>query len=169
MSQRVPTRIWLVTLFCAVVLGIVPGIALPQNTITTAIPLLLGWLALPVWFALPGIDYVTHIPEWLGWLVRLYYPLAMLLAFACAYWTMRSTERRRKALLVVGSLACVSVLVSIPVSLFAPSLNSNGIISGSAGMILPVWLNLLFSAGLGWCIGCLLFRSKRRIIVASRA
>lgn len=167
MTQRIPTRIWLVTLFCAVVLGIVSGIALPQNTITIAIPLLFGWLALPVWFVMSGVDYLSHVPGWLVLLVRMYYPLSLLLSFACSYWTMRSTGRRRQALLVGGSLACVSALVTISVSLFAPSLNSNGLSSGSIGMILPVWLNLLFSAGLGWCIGCLLFRSKRKNIAAS--
>jgi hypothetical protein len=161
MSKRVPKSIWLVTLLIAVVLGILVGIALPQNALTTTIPLVFGWLLLPfVRWSSPGVDYVTHVPPWLLWLVIFYYPLVMLMASACAYWTLWSTGRRRQALLVVGLLACVSTLVCVPVSLGAPSLNSNGTFFALT-LILPVWLNLLFSAGLGWCIGCLIPKPKR--------
>ncbi|HLZ60233.1 MAG TPA: hypothetical protein VKR06_25055 [Ktedonosporobacter sp.] len=166
MSKRLPPSIWLVTLLIAVILGIVPGLALPQNALSTGIALLFGWLfllaSLP--FA-PGVDYVTHIPEWFAWLILLYYPFVLLMASVCAYWTMLLTGRKRQALLVVGLLAAATALVCIPVSLIAPSLNSNGT-SFTVGLILPVWLgvvaNLLVSAGLGWCIASLIPRSKHR-------
>jgi hypothetical protein len=164
MLKRVPKSIWLVTVLIAVVLGILVGIALPQNALTTTIPLIVGWLLLPfVRWPITGIDfvdYVTHVPAWLLWLIFFYYPFAMLMASVCAYWTLWSTGRKRQALQVVGLLACVSALVSIPVSLVAPSLNSNGTFFALV-LVIPVWLNLLFSAGLGWCIGCLIPKPKR--------
>jgi hypothetical protein len=122
----------------------------------------LGWLSLSFFLPFPPhVDDVTHVPVWFIGLVSLYYPLAMLMAGVCTYWMLRSTWRKRQALLFVGLLACVSILVGIPVSLIAPSLNSNGIsFAVTVSLILPVWLNLLFSAGLGWCIG-LIPRRKR--------
>jgi hypothetical protein len=164
MSQRMPKSLWLVTLLIAVVLGMIPGMALPQNTLTTAIPLLFGWLILPFVPFATGVD-PTHVPEWLKWLTFLYYPLAMLVMAACASWTVRSTGRRRQALLIVGVVASISTLVCIPVSMMAPSLNTNGIYNPvfvePIQSILPVWLNMLFSAGLGWCLGCLISRPTR--------
>lgn len=166
MSKHLPKSIWLVTLFSAVVLGIVSGIALPQNSLGTYYSFLLGWLFLLVSqpFA-PAVDPVTHIPAWFIWLIRFYYPFALLMSIVCAYWTLLLTGRKRQALLVVGLLVGVSALVCIPVSMIAPALNSNGT-SFALPLILPVWLgmlaNLLVSAGLGWCIASLIPRPKQR-------
>lgn len=186
MSKRVPTSIWLVTLLSGVVLGILLGIALPQNTIPIGLALILGWLVLPLVLSHPGVsppdvhsplgvDYVSLIPLWLQWLVLLYYPLAMLVASICAYWILWSTGKKGQALLAVGLLACVSTLVCVPVSLVAPSLTKNGtyfvlpdILRDTNAThfalleILAVWLNLLFSSGVGWCIACLIPKPKRR-------
>ncbi|WP_220198291.1 hypothetical protein [Ktedonospora formicarum] len=166
MSKRIPKSIWLITLFVAVVLGILVGIALPQNTFITLFPLVFGWVFLPsIGWSLPGVDEVTHVPQWFLWLVVFYYPLATLIASVCAYWTLWATENRRQALLVVGLFVCVSILVCVPVSLVAPSLNSNGTtFAVSLTTIIPVVLNLLFSAGLGWCIGWLIPKPKRGMI-----
>ncbi len=166
MSKRLPKFIWLVTLLIAVVLGIVPGLALPQNSLSTSIPFIFGWLFLLVSqpFA-PAVDTVTHVPAWFIWLIRFYYPFALLMASICAYWTLLRTGRKRQALLVVGLLGAATALVCIPVSMIAPSLNNNGT-SFTVGLILPVWLgvvaNLLVSAGLGWCIASLIPRPKQR-------
>ena len=169
MSKHVPKSIWLVTLLMAVILGIVAGIALPQNAFPT-LPIVVGWALLPFIFAAisggyimwPAVDSVSHVPVWLQWLVLLYYPLAMLMASACAYWTLWSTGRGRQALLVVGLLAGVSALVCVPVGLVAPSLNSNGTLFALSLTLSPfVLLNLVVSAGLGWCLAWLILKPKR--------
>jgi hypothetical protein len=163
MFQRIPKSIWIGALFCTIALGIVPGIAYPQNTFVTALPLSIGWLYLPLALSNYGIDYLTHVPEWLVLLINFYYPLAALVIAACAVWTMRITGKRRDALLVAGLLACGSTLVCMLVGLVAPRLNSNGT-EYMVGPAVLVLLNLLFSALLGWCAGCLIIRSRRGMV-----
>ena len=120
MFQRIPKSIWFGTLFSAIVLGIVSGIAYPQNTLATAIPLEFGWLYLPFSLSSSSVDSLTHTPEWLILLTTFYYPLAALVMAACVVWTVRSTGKRLDALLIAGLLACGSALVCILVGLIAP-------------------------------------------------
>jgi hypothetical protein len=160
MFQRIPKSIWFGTLFSTIVLGIVPGIAFPQNTISLAIPLIIGWLYLPLSLFGSSVDYLTHVPEWLVLLTRLYYPLTALVMAACVIWTVRSTGKKLDALLMAGLLACGSTVVCMLVGLVAPSLNSNGTYY-SVGPVVPILLNLLFSAVLGWGAGCLILRLRR--------
>ena len=156
MFQRIPKSIWVGTLCSAIVLGIVSGIAYPQNTLETAIPLEFGWLYLLVSPQFHfGFASLTHVPVWLALLTHFYYPLAALVIAACVVWTARRTGKRLDALLIAGLLACGSTLICMLVGLVAPSLNSNGTVYlvGPAGLVL---LNLLFSSVLGWGVGCLI-------------
>lgn len=165
MPQDMRKYAWLVIpLLVALVVGIVLGIAIPQNSFNTAIPLFGGWLFLPYSLSvLTGqyIDHTTHVPTWLIQLILLSYPLAALVAVGST-WGLRSAWKKGRALLWALALACVSVVVSIPVSLLAPSLNDNGLMATTpVPLFLAVWANLLFSALLGWGIGCLIPRRKR--------
>lgn len=163
MSEKLLKSIWLaVPLFIAILIGIVLGIAIPQNSLNTAIPLLGGWLFLPYSLSVftgSYIDHTSHVPTWLIQLIFLSYLLAMFAAVGST-WGLRSTWKKRQALLWVMVLACVSVLVSVPVSMLAPSLNSNGVMTAPFAVFLAVWANLLFSAMLGWGIGCLIPRRQ---------
>lgn len=166
MPQDMRKYAWLIIpLLVALLVGIVLGIALPQNSITMALPVLLGWLFLPISLAAlfngNYVDYVTHVPWWLVRLVMLSYPLAALTASACTYWMLHGVWKRGQALLCVVLLACISTLACILVSMLAPSFNSNGTMAATPGLVLPVWANLLFSAVLGWGIGCLI--PKRQV------
>lgn len=165
MAEKLSKSSWLMLpLFIAILLGIGLGVALAQNSMNTAIPLLVGWLFFPsslsALFSADYVDHVTHVPGWLIRFILLSYPLAMLTASACTYWMLQSTWKRRQALLCVVLLACVSALICIPIGMLAPSFNSNGTMAVTPVLVLPVWLNLLFSAVLGWGIGCLIPRRK---------
>ncbi|GHO74788.1 hypothetical protein KSD_25590 [Ktedonobacter sp. SOSP1-85] len=163
MLQDMRKYAWLIIpLLVALIVGIVLGIAIPQNSLNTAIPLLGGWLFLPYSLSVFNgqyIDYTTHVPTWLIQLIFLSYVLAMLVAVGST-WGLRRTWKKSRTLLWALVMACVSVLVSIPVSLLAPSLNDNGIMITPALVFFAVWANLLFSALLGWGIGCLIPRHK---------
>lgn len=167
MFQHVPKSIWLGTLFSAIALGTVSGIAFPQNAFDITAVLIFGWL-IPLLATSSDLNFnfnyvsPSHTPMWLELLTSFYYPLVALVMAACVVWTLRRTGKRLDALLIAGLLACASTLVCMLVGLVAPSLNSNGTYY-SVALAGAVWLNLLFSAVLGWGAGYLITRRGCRM------
>ncbi len=116
----------------SILLGIPMGIAVAQNTLETAIPMMLGWIFLPLALAhgaltLPPPDTsVTQVPYWLVLLVAYYYPLAALLTAFPIYLTQRYTGTKRPAWSSIGLLMILIGMVSLITCLLSPSFNRNG-------------------------------------------
>jgi hypothetical protein len=166
MTTRRPLIFWLAPALLGTLLGVPLGIAAAQNAMETAIPMLLGWLFLPIalahtTFALPPPDTsVTQVPYWLVLLVVYYYPAAALLTALYSYLTQRYTGSKRPSWRALGLLMGITCVTSLIACYFSPSFNRNGAIF--PGDLPFPWVNILISIALGWGLACLVPRTTRQ-------
>src|SRR5690242_211712 len=160
MTARHLFSFWLTPATLGILLGVPLGIAVAQNTLETAISMMLGWIFLPLTLAhgtLPPPDTsVTQVPYWLVLLVTYYYPLAALLTAFPFYLTQRYTGTKRPAWRSLGLLMIMIGIVSLITCLLSPSFTSNGTVF--PGVLGVAWINVLVSVTLGWGLASLIPR-----------